>query len=332
MGKGSSSQQPTQQHVTQSSLPQEFYPYLERLMQQGESVAARPYEAYPGQRLADFSDATLGSFRGIEGAQGAFRPYMDAATSGINSAMEGTVNATGGVARDVSAGMWDSPTADQYMNPYMDQVLDRQYGRMQKAFNQDMHGLDARAREAGAYGGSRHAVLEGMARDDFQDRVMDAEATALQQAYESGANIYSGDQGRSLQAQGANQQADQERFSRWLSGAGQMGQLAGQAAGLGGQYSSMLYGDADQLRRMGLTQEQLRQAEMDIGYTDFTNQRDYERQNLAMMSGLLRGIPMPVSSEVTTTQYQNPYAQAVGLGLGLYGMRQNGMFGGQAGG
>jgi hypothetical protein len=322
MSKGGGSQ-PSQQTVTNTSLPEEFFPYLERLMNQGESISARPYEAYPGQRLADFSGSTLQSFDQTAGAQGSFQPFFDTAQSGVNSAMEGTVNAAGGQARDVYAGQWGTAAANQYMDPYLSTVMDRQFGRMERQYGRDVQGLDARAREAGAYGGSRHAVLESNMRDDFLDRVSDQEAQAMSNAYNTGMEAYSGDQSRWLQAQGANQQADQEMYQRWMSGAGQMGQLAGQAAGMGGQYSDLLYGDADALRRMGLTQEQMSQAGLDMGYQDFVNQRDYERQNLAMMSGLLRGIPMPVSSDTQQTQYQNPYAQALGLGLGLYGMNQN---------
>jgi hypothetical protein len=322
MSKGGGSQ-PSDQTVTQTSLPEEFNPYLERTLQRAEGISNRPYEAYNGQRLADFSGATQSAFGQVGANQGSWSPYMDSATSSLDSAMEGTAGAVNGFARDVGTGQWDTNAARQYMDPYLNTVLDQQRSRQMDVFDQEMNGLDQRAAMSGAFGGSRHGVMAQMAGNDFQRRMMEAEGTAMSDAYRQGQGIWAGDQGRMLEADRSNQAADISGLDRALSGSAQMGQLSEQASRMGQLRSQLGYQDAEAMRNMGLTQEQLTQAGLDLGYTDFTNQRDYERQNLAMLSGVLRGTPMPVSSEVTSTQFQNPYAQAVGLGLGLFGGAQN---------
>lgn len=323
MSKGGGSGQPADQTVTQSSLPEEFYPYLERTLQRAEGISNRPYEAYGGQRLADFSASTNASFGQIGANQGSWSPYMDTADSALDSAMGGTASAVNGYARDVGTGQWNTAAAQQYMDPYLNTVLDQQRSRQMDAFGQEMNSLDQKAAMSGAFGGSRHGVMAQLAGNDFQRRLMEAEGSAMSDAYRQGQGIWAGDQGRMLEADRSNQGADVAGLDRMLAGAGQMGQLSEQAGRMGQLRSQLGYGDAEALRNMGLTQEQLTQAGLDLGYSDFTNQRDYERQNLAMLSGVLRGTPMPVSSEVTNTQYQNPYAQALGLGLGLFGGAQN---------
>lgn len=322
MSKGGGQQQPSTQTVTQSSLPEEFYPYLERTLQSAEGVMNRPYEAYTGQRLADFSAPTQASFGQVAANQGSYQPYLDTASSGLDSAMAGTVGAANGQARDVGYDQWSTAQAQQYMDPYLNTVLDQQRARQEQNFGLEMNKLDTGAAMSGAFGGSRHGVMAALAQRDFNQRLDESEGTAMSNAYRTGFDAFNADRGRLLSAEQSNQQADMAGLDRMLGAAGQMGQLSGQAADMGRLRSDLGYADADALRRMGLTQEQLNQAQLDMGYTDFTNQRDYERQNLAMMSGILRGTPMPVSSEVTSTQYQNPYAQAMGLGLGLYGMSQ----------
>jgi hypothetical protein len=322
MSKGGGSQ-PTDQTVTQSSLPEEFYPYLERTLQRAEGISNRPYEAYTGARLADFSAPTQSAFGQVTANQGSWSPYMDTAASGLDSAMAGTAGAVNGAARDVGTGQWDTAAAQRYMDPYLNTVLDQQRSRQMDAFGQEMNSLDQRAAMSGAFGGSRHGVMAQLAGNDFQRRMMEAEGSAMSDAYRQGQGIWASDQGRMLDADRSNQAADISGLDRMLSGSNQMGQLSEQAARMGQLRSQMGYSDAEAMRNMGLSQEQLTQAGLDLGYTDFTNQRDYERQNLAMLSGVLRGTPMPVSSEVTSTQFQNPYAQAVGLGLGLFGGSQN---------
>lgn len=301
MSKGSKQQTPTSQTVTQSSIPEEFYPYLERTLQRAEGVSNRGYEAYAGPRLAGFSGDTVASFDTIRGNQGSYRPFLDRAGAGVDAATS--------AAGSLSTGTWNRAAADQYMDPYIGKVMDAQRARQEQSFGREMAGIGQLAARTGAFGGSRHGILEARARDNFEQRMNETEASMLSDAYRSGAQIFSSDQARALDAGRA-------RMEGLMQG-------ADASARLGQMSSSMGYQDAEALRRIGLTQEQLDQAGLDLDYNDFTNQRDYDRQNVAFLSGILRGTPMPISSEVTSTQFNNPYAQALGLGLGLYGFGQN---------
>lgn len=357
MGK-SAPKQPTETTVTNTSIPEELMPFMERTLASAEAVSNRPYEAYPGQRLAGFSGDTTQSFDLTRGNVGAYQPFYQTGTDALGQAMNGIGTELGnratsaglthyqsGNARDVSNTTWDNTQAQNYMSPYIQQVINRAKLNMGQDYDQQRQGLDMKAAQMGAFGGSRHGVLEGMASDSYLNRVADMESQLLNQGYSNAQQAFGQDMGRSIQSQGMNQQSDLTTLGRnlganmqvqdlgaridmagtqaGLQGLGMMGNMGTSMANLGNQYSQLGYQDASALHDVGLQQEQLAQAGLDIGYNDFTNQRDYERNNLAYMASMINGLPVGTSSDATHYQYNNPYAQALGAGLGVAGFAQN---------
>jgi hypothetical protein len=68
---------------------------------------------------------------------------------------------------------------------------------------------------------------------------------------------------------------------------------------------------------VGQTGEDYRQQQLDVGYNDFVNQRDSNRQNLQFLSSILRGVPIAANSDVQTTTPTNPLAGIMGSATGL---------------
>lgn len=364
-GKGSKNaqQQPTNQTVTQTNLPEEMIPYLTRLMDRSEGVTAQPYQPYGGQRIADFGHDTQGSFQGVRNNQGSYAPYMAGALGATQQAGNMAMRAGGarpmtiedyqmGPVGDIATGQWNSQARDQYMNPYTEGVLDVAQRRAQRQFDTSQIASRDAAIRGGAFGSTGDKVASALARSEFGRQVADSEMTGLGQAYQAAMQGFQQDQGRALEAGRSNQQtrfqtgksnldammgSQQLRAQQGLQydqmglqAAELMKGLGGQWATLGQQRSAQGYEDARQLREVGLSQDSLRQSRMDLGYEDFVNQRDYERQNLGFLSGILRGVPMPVSSNVTQYQATNPFSQMMGAGLGMAGLYQQ--FSGGGGG
>lgn len=97
---------------------------------------------------------------------------------------------------------------------------------------------------------------------------------------------------------------------------GTLGQLGGTMGQLGGTQQQLYMDRLKSLMGVGTAQQELAQRGLDIGYQDFINQRDYERNNLAFLSGILRGVPVSPQSEViTTSPGPNPLSQMLGAGL-----------------
>lgn len=326
-GKGGGSPGPQTSTTNTSSLPDYVEPFFTRLLQRTERETNQDYVPYEGQRLADFGQDTQASFSGIRGINAAgdtpdILNASDAMTraSGIGAGRNDFM--TSG-ALDVGAG--GQRNIDAYMNPYIDQVLNRGQARAQQRFDEDQVQRQADFARRGAFSSSRRDIASETARSDLNEQLLDIEARGLANAYDSAGQLFTSDEQRRLQSQIENERARQA--------AGQLELQAGQGlAGLGTQRQQLGLQRADAMGRIGALQEAQRQAELDIDYQDFTNQRDFERQNLNFYSGILHGVPVEPNAEVT--RYEAPgnnIAQMLGLGLGGASLYQQLAAAGQAG-
>jgi hypothetical protein len=100
---------------------------------------------------------------------------------------------------------------------------------------------------------------------------------------------------------------------------------ASQYAGLGAQQQSDALARANALNTLGTQQQATNQKQLDTNYEDFINARDFERNNLQFLSGLLRG--NPVSTSQSTIAPTASTASQLG-GLGLAGLGAYKMFSG----
>ena len=158
MSKGSP--KPTDQTVVQTNLPEYVQPYFERLLQRTESESKQQYQPYQGQRLqtggADVTNAQqMGRNIAGQGIQGL--PQAQAATTaGLGRTLQGM----GFQSQD-----FDSAAAQQYMSPYMQNVVDVQKQQAILDAQRQNAGRAAQAVQAGAFGGSRQAIQQGMAQE-----------------------------------------------------------------------------------------------------------------------------------------------------------------------
>jgi hypothetical protein len=363
MGKGSGGSQSTMvpggQSVSTTTLPAYAEPFYKRLMERTEAETNQPYQQYTGQRIAGLSQDTQDAFGQVRGMRD---PYQ----LGIGSAraQQGTQFKAGPVSSDYRAqpissdfqatgyqgGQFDSAAAQQYMNPYVENVMNRLQNRAFEQFRQQKGQRDAQAIQAGAFGGSRQAIAEEQARSGMLSQLADTEAQQLSQAFQQAQGQYTSDQARRLQAeamgegsrqfgaqqgltaQQATEQAFQEQAKLGIGAAtateearARAEQLGLGAAGQLGEFGKMQQElglqRADALSKIGMTQEQLEQQKLQQRYTDFINQRDYERQQLGFYSGILQGMPVtPQSNVMNYEPAPNPLNQALGMGVGAAGI------------
>ena len=104
----------------------------------------------------------------------------------------------------------DAGTAQQYMSPYMQNVVNIQKREAGYDYADRMNQLKSQAVGAKAYGGSRLAIQQANAARDQAMLLNDIEQKGLQQAYQSGMGQFSAEQGLGLQAEQANLQAAQQ--------------------------------------------------------------------------------------------------------------------------
>ena len=196
------------------------------------------------------------------------------------------------------------------MSPFMQQVVDVQKAKAIQDFQDQNAARSAQAVQAGAFGGSRQAVAQGMAQNELSRQLAEIQAQGQQKAFEQASGQLTADR---------QAMADAERIGL---GAGEMAgaqgaQLArlGQAARDGDVHAAQL------LEQIGKDIQRQEQAGLDISYEDFVRQRDYPREQLQFLSSILRGVPVQPSTETTKFGTYNPVQQLLGTGvsaLGLY--------------
>jgi hypothetical protein len=299
-----------------SNIPEYARPYVETMMGatqrqlfQGNETedggfnitGFQPYKAYggtydqqgnqtsydPGKSVAGFQPMQEQAQRGIAGMQlpGEYgRASQQAAYAGMGGMdVAGQAN-TQGFQNQVGG----------YMNPYMNQVLAPQLDEMRRQYGITGQQQSSQATQAGAYGGSRDAI---MAAENNRNLGM-AQNQAIGQAYD-----------RSF---GAAQQQYNQNLQNQLAGYGMMGQSANQLAGIGNQMLTGQQGIYNMQNTAGAQQQALEQRKIDQAVSDYANAQQYPLMQLGTMSNMLRGLPMQAS---TTNQYAAaPNALTQGIG------------------
>lgn len=314
--KGGSQPQQTYSQVSQSNLPEYARPYFERLMSRTEAESNQPYAMYPGQRIQGFNPDQQSAFQGYRNLAEYGNPTVDQGAGMARSAGQQALQSGRYQPQMVGTGQWSGRAANQYMDPYLQNVLDVQQRRATQRYGEQVGQLDSGAQKAKAFGGSRHGIQSALAQRDFNQQLGDAEAQAMSQAYQNAQQMFTSDQGRRLQARMANQQAGLQGAQLGIQGA-QAGTAAAQALGqLGGAQQQLYMDRMKSLMGVGTAQQEQGQRALDLAREDFINQRDFERNNLAFMSGILRGVPVtPQSETITTAPGPNMLSQALGAGI-----------------
>ncbi len=335
-----------EQTVTQTNLPEYARPYFERLMQRGEAVANEPYQAYQGARLAGFTPDMLNAQQGIRDLNASGTPWLTEAHDMTNSFMDQLSNPNydphsydfQSVQPNGQVGYGDYNTLYQnFYNPFVRDVIDQQNQQAQLDFQEAGIDRNTQAVQAGAFGGSRQAVGNYLAERGMLDRMNMNNATGLRDAFNmaSGnaldAQRFNIDRGLQADLANQNQYLEAQRLSDASNQFGadlglRSAQTGLQGAGLLNDLENSRYdlttGSLKDMAAVGQDYQQMYQAGLDLQYEDFINQRDYPRQNLQFLSGLLRGVPTSVNQSVSTTSNISPVSSLIGSGLSAYALSQ----------
>ena len=102
---------------------------------------------------------------------------------------------------------YEGQNAQNYMSPYMQQVVENQQRDAQRQADIAATGRHADMVKQGAFGGSRQAIMDAEAARNLAQQKGDIQAQGLQSAYQQAQQQYSTDAARQLQGGVANQNA-----------------------------------------------------------------------------------------------------------------------------
>ena len=158
-------------------------------------------DTYGGASAGSAKDATSQGYT----ATNADRIGATGQTTGYNPTL--TNYQMGGPERVNTRSFIDKGTADSYMSPYMQNVVDIQQREAQRQADIAGTQQQSAATKAGGFGGGRDAIMRAEAARNLATQKGDIQAQGLQAAYQQAQQQFNAEQGYGLQGQIANQQA-----------------------------------------------------------------------------------------------------------------------------
>ena len=181
-----------------------------------------------------------------------------------------------------------------YMTDYNQKVADIAAQKMKDQSAIEQQNIAAKAAGAGGLDASRFAILEAERQKNLGTGLGDLYTKANAAAYQT-----------------ALKAAQQDKAQQLRSGMA-MGTLGAQA-------QTVEQADIQQQLGIGQLGRGLEQTALDIGYTDFLQERDYPKEQLGFVSNIIRGAPFGSKTtsvgQIPQAQPANPFQQMLGLGM-----------------
>jgi hypothetical protein len=286
-------------------LPDWAIPYAKKVLGKGDALSETGYQPYTGERIAGFDPLQEKAFKGAESMQ------PSAATGqGIGIAGQAAGQALNTSYDPYKTGQFGAQ-AGQYMDPYMQNVVNIQQREAQRAADIAGTQRGAEAVKSGAFGGSRQAIVDAEAARNLSTQMGDIQARGLQDAYSRAQQQFNTEQQLGEQSRQYGAGLGLQGLQTALSGAGQLGALGQQQFGQGMDINRLQAG-------YGTQRQQQQQNILSQQYQDFLDQKKFPYQQLEFQSNLLRGTPSGSTQTMYTAQ-PTLLSQVAGAGTALYG-------------
>lgn len=279
---------------TVETMPQWYSDYTQGLISKANAVASEGYQPYNGPRVAGFTDDQQKAFDMTRSNIGNYLPAVNDASNLTNEA--GATNISGAAAPYMQAAA--GPTYSNignYMNPYVDNVIDRAGTLAQRQYDEKiMPTLNSTFTRNGQYGSTAHQRQAGASARDLAEGLQGQSQAALADAYTTAGNQYNADANRNatLAATAGDQAAAQGNLEL---GAGQ------QSAKLAELLQNLGLKDAAGLQTIGGQEQAQNQKNLDLGYQDFQDQKNFPKETVDWLSTVIRGMQPGTTTTKTET-------------------------------
>ena len=306
---------PTQATYTNLTIPDYAKPYVEELLGNAQGLTdpnQSQYMQYMGDRVAQFTPLQQQSYENAALMQTA--PQLRDATALTGMAGLGALN-TQYTFNPYQAQQFTGDNVQAYMNPYMQNVVERQQQDAQRQADIARQTQGAQAARSGAFGGSGDYLMRGQANANLARQKGDIQAQGLNNAYNQAMGQFNTSQGQNQAAQQLNAQQQQFGAGLGLQGLQTANQSAQNLANIGQTQYGQNLGLLDVQNRFGAQQQTQTQNILNNQYQDYLNAQNYPYKQLGFMSDMLRGLPLTQQSQ---TMYQQPASmlqQVAGLGI-----------------
>jgi hypothetical protein len=225
--------------------------YVTNALGQGQALASAPYQAYTGPLTAGPSDLQSQAFAGAS----------NLATTGYSPG-------------EFSTGTFTADQASKYMNPFLSAALDPQMKELKRQAEIKRLADAGRLTQAGAYGGSRQAIMESEGARNLLDLQNKALGEGYATAYDKAMAQFNAEQGRQMEAQKAGEQSRQYGADFGLKSLQELG-------------------------KAGATQRDIEQQGLEAAKKQFEEQRDWQYKMPQYQLNLLQGLPISAQTSAT---------------------------------
>lgn len=263
---------------TSSSLSPWAGDYVTNYLGKGQALAEAPYQSFQGPLTAGASGLQQQAFAGIGAA-----------------AQEGYKPTT------YQGGTFGAEQAQQYMNPYLSAALNPQLDEMRRQAGITRAADAGRMTQAGAFGGSRQAIMESEGNRNLLEKQGQAIGTGYQTAYDKAMQQFNVEQDRRMGAEKATEASRQYSADYGLKSLGEAASLGAVQRGIEGE---------------GIAADK----------AQFEEQRDQPYKMVQYQKDLLQGLPITSAATTANTtgvsQLQGGISDLMSLYKSLAGLGQ----------
>lgn len=279
--KTKSSQQGTSQTTVNPWSQQQYDTQSKGMMDAVNNYNSQPFKPYTGQMVADRSALQDQARTTAQGNVGNYSGLLGSAQDSVTGAMG-----------------YDGTDVSRWYNPYQKDVVDATGAYMDQNLQQNLTQNNARATQAGAFGGSRHGVADAeLMRSSGMDKAK-MMADLRYQGYGDARNA--GFQNQKAQYEGA-----------------------GLLSGLASQKQQMGANDVSMLSQLGATDREIEQAKLLAQRAEFDrsakDQYDKLILELQTRKGILGATPITTNTNLTGSGSESKTSFGASVGFGPAG-------------
>jgi hypothetical protein len=248
---------------TESSLSNWAGPYVTEMLGKGQALANQDYQAYTGPLSAGASTAQQAAFQGVGSLavptqqMGGFQPQQ-----------------------------FTAQAAQDYMNPYLQAALEPQIEEARRQAQIQRLQDAARLTQAGAYGGSRQAIMESELNRNLMQNLANITGTGYQTAYDKAVNQFNTEQAARQQAQNLTNQYGLQALQNQAN--------------------------------IGAQQRAIEAEGIAADIAQFEEERDFPYKQVQYQQSLLQGLP--IAAQSTTYSQPSTLSNILGGAGGIMGL------------
>jgi hypothetical protein len=236
------------------------------LVKRAETLSKQSFTPYTQQRIADFTTDANTAFDLTRSTTGKYNDLLNTTSSSVYDLISRANGPT-------------SAQIQQYMNPYLENVLDISKRNTIDNYNDQQRLRDQEAGMINAFGGSRIALRQAEADELLQEQLQDLDYRGRFDAFDNAQNQFN--RGSDVLSSGISQ---------------------GLQTVEGGQAYNLA--DITQLLKQGELQRLRRQDELDFDFQEFDREQAYPYENINFLANIMNPLTGAYAGGTTTQDQQ----------------------------